>query len=256
MRLSLLTCLFLWASFSFAQAPIFDPGMTITGIGVIDSPVGEEVDKIIDGTTATKFLDFELADGMGFTVDLGGVSAIATQMEVWTANDFPVRDPMNFEILGSNDGSSFVSLDTGTIDCITDRFFLRTFKLTNTIDFQYYQINFTNACDPSGGTGIPSMQLAEVQLLGEVLSVPDNVLNQAVKLYPNPALDHFILDYSGVDPITELELFDIQGRRVMSFDAEGIQTRSSFEVAQHPAGIYFLHIGTDSARTVKRLSIQ
>ena len=53
---------------SLAQDPIFDPSMLISGFGTVDSPIGEEVDKIIDGDVNTKFLDFELGDGMGFKI--------------------------------------------------------------------------------------------------------------------------------------------------------------------------------------------
>ena len=252
--------LFLFASLllagqAWAQVPIFEPTMTITSIGLVDSPIGEEVDKIIDGTTATKFLDFELDDGMGFTVELG-FSAIATQIEIWTANDFPVRDPMDFEVLGSNDGSSFVSLDTGTLECIPDRFFSRLLPLKNTIDYQYYQINFTNACDPSGGTGIPSIQLSEVQLYGEVLSTADLSLSDGVKVYPNPATDYFTIDYGGGDPITKMELFDMQGRKIGSLESDNSQGLLQFNVSQYPSGLYFVKIQTDNASTVKRLLVK
>lgn len=252
MRSLILFASLLLAGQAWAQVPIFEPTMTITSIGLVDSPIGEEVDKIIDGTTGTKFLDFELDDGMGFTVELG-FSAIATQIEIWTANDFPVRDPMNFEVLGSNDGSSFVSIDTGTLDCIPDRFFSRLIPLKNTIDFQYYQINFTNACDPSGGAGIPSIQLSEVQLYGEVLSTADLSLSEGVKIYPNPVTDYFTVDYAGADPITRMELFDMQGRQMGAVESNDPSAMIRIDMAQFPTGVYFVKIHTDRASTVKRV---
>ena len=93
----------------FAQEPIFDPSMVIYGLGTVDSPIGEEVDKIIDGNVNTKFLDFELGDGMGLTVNLGGTAAIASSIELTTANDFPERDPVEFEVLGSNDATNYTT---------------------------------------------------------------------------------------------------------------------------------------------------
>lgn len=247
---ALLGCHTLWA-----QAPIFEPTMTITEFGIVNSPLGEEVDKIIDGTTATKFLDFELLDGMGFTVELG-FSAIATQIEIWTANDFPERDPMNFEVLGSNDGSTFVSVATGTLDCIADRFFSRILNLDNTIDFQYYQINFTDACDPSGGAGIPSIQLSEVQLYGEILAVADTALEEALKLFPNPTQDEFVLNYTGLEPLTAANLFDVQGRKIMELELENIINGQSINVSQLPTGLYFVRLQTAQALAVKRLIVR
>ncbi|MEP3206246.1 MAG: T9SS type A sorting domain-containing protein [Gilvibacter sp.] len=239
-----------------AQDPIFNPTMDITAIGVVDSPVGEEVDKIIDGSTATKFLDFALDDGMGFIVDLGGISAIVTSIEVVTANDFPVRDPMNWEIMGSNDGSTFVPIDSGVIDCIPDRFFSRTFEFDNGIDFQWYQVNFTNACDPSGGTGIASMQLAEVQLYGAVLNLEDNVLGQQFSVYPNPVLESLIINYTGVDPLTGARLYDVLGKQVLQLDVSAFNQRESYDLSLLNSGLYFIRLQTATASTVKRIFVK
>lgn len=93
--------------------PIFNSGMSIVSEGSTSSPSNEEVWQIIDGDAFTKFLDFDYSDGMEFTVDLGGTPAIATSIEITTANDADGRDPMNYEIFGSNDGSAFTSVATG-----------------------------------------------------------------------------------------------------------------------------------------------
>ena len=238
-----------------AQDPILSPGFTITATGVVDSPIGEEVDKIIDGDINTKFLDFALSDGMGFIVELDGFSAIPTAMEVVTANDFPVRDPMNWEVYGSNDGAAYVLLDSGEITCVDDRFFSRTFDVNNTIDFQYFQVEFTNACDPSGGTGIASMQLAEVQLYGEVLSTQDIQFNNQVTLSPNPTQGAFVLTYNGLEPLTQLQVFSVLGKQVFSSDLSGFNNTTSFNLQQLPSGVYFVSIAAGSRTTVKRLLI-
>ena len=87
MKTKLLFAFLLLSVFGFAQDPIFDPTMTITSHTVTSSPVNEEVDKIIDGDQFTKFLDFDFNDGMGFTVDLGGVARTASSISMTTAND-------------------------------------------------------------------------------------------------------------------------------------------------------------------------
>ncbi len=238
-----------------AQDPILFPGLTITATGLVDSPIGEEVDKLIDGDINTKFLDFDLADGMGFIVDLGGVSAIPTAIEVVTANDFPVRDPMNWEVYGSNDGAAFVLLDSGEITCVADRFFSRTFDVVNTIDYQYFQVEFTNACDPSGGTGIASMQLAEVQLFGEVLSTQDVVFKNQVTLSPNPSQGAFKLTYNGIEPLTQLQVYSALGKQVFSSNLSGFNNTTSFNLQELASGVYFVSITAGSRTTVKRLLI-
>jgi hypothetical protein len=142
----------------YSQTAIFNPSMSITPYGNVDSPMDEEYWNIIDGQTNTKFLDYNELDGMGFTVNLGGTAAIASSISITTANDFSGRDPRNYEVLGSDDGSNFTSIATGVIQCISTRFHTRNYYFVNTTAYKYYRINFTNTCSDD------MMQLAEVQL--------------------------------------------------------------------------------------------
>ena len=82
-------------------------------------------------------------------VDLLGVARTAIAMEFVTANDAPERDPTNYEIFGSNDGTNFTSIATGTIPCVSTRFFSRTFSFTNTNSYTHYRLNFTGTCGTS-----------------------------------------------------------------------------------------------------------
>ena len=227
-----------------AQDPIFNSSMSITVYGVVDSPFEEEVDKIIDGDINTKFLDFELNDGMGFTVDLDGDSYIAKSIEITTANDFEVRDPMNFEVLGSNDGVTFTSIDSGEIPCVTDRLFARTYDIINDESYSYYRINYTNACDPSGGTGIPSIQLAETQLYTEILGLNDTGFSNKINIYPNPNNGTFILNYNGTDPLTKALIIDINGRIVQEINMIDLQNQKEIRLNNYSSGIYFMKIST------------
>jgi len=236
-----------------AQEPIFEPSMGITTIGIVDSPALEGVENIIDGDFNTKFLDFALDDGMGFTVDLGGIYAIPTAIEVVTANDFPVRDPMNWELLGSNDGSVFVVIDSGVISCIADRFFSRIFEFDNGIGFQWLQVNLTNACDPSGGSGIASMQLAEVQVYGSILGLNDNILSSQFSIYPNPTEQQITIDYNGNEPLINASIYDILGKKMMTLDVSAFNQSQSYQLADLSSGVYFVRLETQTATTVKRI---
>jgi len=228
-----------------AQDPIFNSSMSITTYGVVDSPFEEEVDNIIDGDINTKFLDFELNDGMGFTVDLDGDSYVAKSIEITTANDFEVRDPMNFEILGSNNGTTFTSIDSGEISCVTDRLLTRTYDIANDVSYSYYRINYTNACDPSGGTGIPSIQLAETQLYTEVLGLNDTSFSSSVSIYPNPNKGTFILNYTGIVPLTKAIIIDINGRIIQEITINDFQNQKEIRLNNFNTGIYFLQVSTN-----------
>lgn len=257
MKISLLLAASFLSLTLFAQDPIFDPGMAISAIGIVSSPVGEEVDKVIDGTSTTKFLDFELGDGQGFTVDLGGASRTAFSMDITTANDFPVRDPIDFQILGSNTGTSFTTIASGTIDCIPDRFFTRSYTFSNATAYSFYQINFTAPCDPSGGTGFPSMQVAEVQLFEEILDLTDDVLSeQTLSVYPNPASGVFTMEYTGNERLVGAELININGKLVQQYDLTDMKVSKALDIQTLTPGVYFLRVHSESGSLTKKLIIR
>lgn len=240
---------------TLAQDPIFDPAMNITAYGLVNSPVGEEVDKIIDGDIATKFLDFELGDGMGFTVDLGGMSRAAFSIDITTANDFPVRDPIDFEVLGSQDGVGFTQLGTGSIVCIPDRFTTRSYSFVNATPYAYYRVNFSAPCDPSGGTGIPSIQVAEVQLFEEILGLSEsNLLDKQVQLFPNPSNGEFSISYTGSDTLTGIDVLDVNGKLIHN----GHMVRKGeqhFRLSNLKSGLYFLRITSSKTSVTKKLLV-
>ncbi len=238
-----------------AQDPIFIPGMSIASYGVVDSPIGEEVDKIIDGDINTKFLDFELDDGMGFTVDLGGVGRTASSIEITTANDFEERDPTQFEVLGSNDGTTFTSIAIGSIPCVSDRFFSRTFEFANDVLYTHYRVNYTNACDPTGGIGIPSIQIAETQLFEIVLGTEDNQASADLKVYPNPSNGLINVRYTGIDLLTQAVLIDLNGRIVQNVNVNTLNGSGQIQLNNLASGMYIIQITTDSSLLHKRIIV-
>ncbi|MEM7084906.1 MAG: T9SS type A sorting domain-containing protein [Bacteroidota bacterium] len=256
MKKALLLFTILCTYMASGQVPIFNPGMTITSFGIVDSPVGEEVDKIIDGDINTKFLDFELDDGMAFTVDLGGTAKVATSLEMTTGNDFEVRDPIGYEIFGSNDGSSFTTVATGDIPCIVDRLFTRTFDFTNTEAYSFYRINYTVACDPSGGTGIPSIQVSETQLYEIELGTNDTPLDHAISLYPNPNNGVFTLNYTGNEQLLSAVVMDFSGKILQEIELRSVSGPQKVLLEPTSSGLYFVQIRTEYAVATKRILLK
>lgn len=160
---------------NYAQGIFDDSIHTATNFGSVNSPGGEGVQNIIDQNSNTKFLDFNAFDGIGFEVDLLGVSATAIAMEFVTANDAPERDPTNYEISGSNDGMTYTSIATGNLPCVSTRFFSRTFSFTNTNSYTYYRVNFTGTCGTSSINQIADVQLFESIGDSPVITCPANI---------------------------------------------------------------------------------
>ncbi len=177
MKKTLLFLLLVYTGVSFTHAQgIFDDSVhTATNFGSVNSPGGEAVQNVIDQNSNTKFLDFNAFDGIGFQVDLLGVARTAIAMEFVTANDAPERDPTNYEIFGSNDGTNYTSIATGSLPCISTRFFSRTFSFTNTNAYTYYRVNFTGTCGASSINQIADVQLFESIGDSPVITCPANI---------------------------------------------------------------------------------
>lgn len=147
---------------------IFDASIhTAVGFGIVNSPIAESPQQIIDQDPNTKFLDFNIDDGMGFDVDLLGVMHVASSIRIVTANDAPERDPTMFEIFGSTDGTNYTSIFIGEIPCVAERFLPRSFGFVNTAAYSFYRVNFTGTC----GTSTIN-QVADVQLFPIIGNAP------------------------------------------------------------------------------------
>ena len=139
---------------------IFDASIhTAIDFGNVNSPGGEGAQQIIDQNMMTKFLDFIATDGMGFEVDMLGVSSVVNTIQIVTANDAPERDPTSYEISGSNDGTTYTTIATGEIPCVADRFLSRYFGFPNTISYSFYRVNFTGTCGVSDINQVADVQL-------------------------------------------------------------------------------------------------
>ncbi len=178
---------FLFSSItSVAPADFTKPGDIVHGVpNDSDWPGNEAPPLAIDDNTATKYLhfkgDFEPnpgTGGAGFRVTPSSSQRIVTGLTFTTANDAPGRDPIAFELYGSNisiDGP-YVLIASGDIVDFRQvaewpRYTINEteIRFDNDIPYDHFQILFTAIRGPVGGS-VNSMQISEVELLGMTLS--------------------------------------------------------------------------------------
>ena len=61
-----------------------------------------------------------------------------------SANDSPERDPLNWTLQGSNDGSSWITIDSRSNEDFPTRWLKKEYTFTNAIAYGYYRLNMTN----------------------------------------------------------------------------------------------------------------
>ncbi|MBN1412687.1 MAG: carbohydrate-binding protein, partial [Spirochaetales bacterium] len=121
-----------------------------------DSPSGEDIAKLIDNSSSTKYLTFHASGWVQFQAN---ASYVVTSYSITSANDAAERDPYTWTLQGSTNGSSWVTLDSRSGEDFPNRFQLRTFSFTNSASYNYYRLNMTN----NSGT---ILQLAEWEIFG------------------------------------------------------------------------------------------
>lgn len=97
-----------------------------------------------------------------------GTAWTIKRYSITSANDLPTRDPKDWQFQGSNDGSSWTTLDTRSNQSFALRTEPKTYNISGPAAYRYYRLNVT----ANGGDG--STQLSELGLLTDVgRTIPD-----------------------------------------------------------------------------------
>ena len=185
---NLLTIVIVVSALSFSTitnatpVDITKPGDIVNGVpNDSDWPGNEAPPLAIDDNTATKYLHFKGdfdpdpgTGGAGFRVTPSSSQSIVTGLTFTTANDAPGRDPIEFELYGSNVSINgpYTLIASGDIVDFSQpeewpRYTINEteIRFNNDIPYDHYQLLFAAIRGPVGGS-TNSMQISEVELLG------------------------------------------------------------------------------------------
>jgi poly(3-hydroxybutyrate) depolymerase/lysophospholipase L1-like esterase len=129
------------------------------------SPAGEDMTKAFDDSASTKWL---IANTTGWIqYDFVGTTTWAiNQYTITSANDVPTRDPKNWTLQGSNDGTNWTAVNAQSNQTFANRFQKNTYSFTNTTAYQIYRLNIT------ANNGDTLLQLAEIEMFAGNNSTP------------------------------------------------------------------------------------
>ena len=118
----------------------------------------ENYSKLIDNDPATKYYINYPAVWVQYQ---SSSAVVVTQYTVTSANDSPTRDPKDWTLQASNDGSSWISLDTQAGQIFASRFLTKIYSFTNSTAYSYFRLSIT------ANSGSTATQFAELELLGD-----------------------------------------------------------------------------------------
>ena len=145
---------------------ITDNNGTITAQYTNTSKPAENFPSLIDNNTATKYF---ISNRTSLWVQYKStVAAIAVRYKITSANDVPTRDPRNWNLQGSNDSVSWVTLDTRTDETFATRALVKTYTFENTTPYLYFRLNITAN---NGATGTQFAEWEIYQLNTQILLV-------------------------------------------------------------------------------------
>lgn len=197
---------------------------------------GESLANLTDLSLDTKWLDFNATSWVKFSY---ADAKVWKSYEISSADDAPERDPKDWTIEGSMDGTVWTVLDTRTNQTWESRKQTMTFNLTNTTAYHYYKWDVT---DNAGATEI---QASEFKFSSSVATGLDNKnQNAGVSVYPNPAFNELNISYGDEVRGADVVILDLQGR-VLLAKSVGNSAVHSIDVSELSYGIYLVKITAD-----------
>jgi hypothetical protein len=116
---------------------------------------GEVGENLVDGSPQTKWLTFESTGWVEFEFS---EPIAVVHYALTSANDAEGRDPRNWTLSGSNDGTTWTQLDEQSGQDFAGRFATNEYRFDNTTAYRHYRLDIT------ANHGEDILQLAEVQL--------------------------------------------------------------------------------------------
>jgi len=161
--------LLMWCVPGVATATYLDDIISVSAISspgptALVNPPGEGLDKLFDRDAQTKFTNLVGGGGSGveITLNTGSVHQI-TGIGMWTANDNPARDPLEFHIIALIDGGGGGVVGSGYLSPPSTRrehfAVMGDFGFGSGSQVHTYKIGLYNSADTNW-----HFQLAEIEL--------------------------------------------------------------------------------------------
>lgn len=196
--------------------------ITLSNVAVVavwargENAPNESKEKAFDESNTTKWLDFN--PNSWITVQYSSAYT-PTQYTIVSGNDEPTRDPKSWELKGSNNGSTWTTLNTQTNQAWTARNQAKTYSFSNSTAYTYYNLTIT------ANNGATITQLSEISFGGLksaylINTSHDNSTshdNNTLNIYPNPATNVVTLNFSKLvssEP-SIVTVFNLEGKLML-----------------------------------------
>jgi len=211
------------------------------------SPESEGLLNLVDGNVTSKFLAFETSAWVQLATCESG---ILKKYALTSGGDAPGRDPKNWTLKGSVEGTNWEMIDARSNEVFEKRSQRREFIVLQEKAYKHYRLEIEN-------NGDNITQLAELELLG-VKDVSTGLVDesegkQAIKVWPNPADD--VLYVKTLSTGSRVSLMAITGQEVASL-SNITEKVIRLNTGYLSPGIYLLVVETNQEKLVQKVRIR
>ena len=173
---------------------------------------------------------------------------------ITSAENSPEKDPLHWQMLGSQDGENWTVIDERFYAAFDERSQTNCYTVPKDYSFRYFRMNILAT------NGSVDLQIAEWQLFGQYGEVATTVnipkvaekSTETVSFYPNPVQDYLIVE--GVDEtIEKVVVSDIRGQ--VQYASYPYSTKHQVSMSNWSKGVYFVQVftkqGTFSQKVLK-----
>lgn len=150
------------------------------------------------------------------------------------------------KLMSAMQGANFAGADSRCLARGTSSTsaYLLVYKENDDPGNPYLRLNIEEM--PFGEEPIDSLQI----LYDNFLAVNEFDLKSKIRLYPNPATNEIIVSYDSTIILSNLAIFDINGKRIVQFEEFSANAfQQQIDVSSFQNGIYFLNIESLQGRT-------
>jgi Ricin-type beta-trefoil lectin domain-like/F5/8 type C domain/Alginate lyase/Protein of unknown function (DUF1349) len=137
--------------------------------------------KAFDQNTDTKWLGSAVG-WLQYDFGTGNAQTIK-RYAITSANDVPTRDPKDWQLQGSNDGSTWTTLDSRSNQTFVNRYEVHSHSIASPASYRYYRLNIT------ANSGDTSCQLSEFGLYSNTGRTVPNGTYRLLSRKSNKAID-------------------------------------------------------------------
>ncbi|HEY8960814.1 MAG TPA: discoidin domain-containing protein, partial [Luteolibacter sp.] len=133
------------------------------------SATGTGPEEAFDKNVRTRWFNQDAGPAGWLQYDFGsGITRTITRYSIASAMDAPGRDPKDWKFEGSNDGSSWTTLDTQSNQAFANRYQVNLYPIAHPAAYRYYRLNIT------ANNGAKGLHVSELGLFTDPGGTPAN----------------------------------------------------------------------------------